>query len=91
MAIAERIGIIGGNGWLGSALIRAALDGGIVDPARLTVSSRSGDRRSIADIGARWTQNNEELVKNSDVVVLSVRPFQFRDLDVDLRGKLVLS
>ena len=91
MAIAERIGVIGGNGWLGSALIRAAVNAGVVDPAKLAVSSRSGDRGSIADIGARWTQSNAELVKNSDVVILSVRPFHFRDLDVDLRGKLVLS
>jgi pyrroline-5-carboxylate reductase len=30
-------------------------------------------------------------VEHSDVVILSERPFQFRDLDVDLRGKLVLS
>ena len=91
MAIAERIGVIGGNGWLGSALIRAAVNAGVVDPAKLAVSSRSGDRGSIADIGARWTQSNAELVKNSDVVILSVRPFHFRDLVVDLRGKLVLS
>jgi pyrroline-5-carboxylate reductase len=91
MAVAERIGIIGGNGWLGSALIRAALDAGIADPSRLTVSSRSGDTGSTTDIGARCTQNNAELVRDSDDVVLSVRPFQFRDLDVDLHGKLVLS
>lgn len=91
MAIAERFGVIGGNGWLGSALIRAAVDAGIVDPARLTISSRSGDKGLIADIDARWTQNNAELVERSDVVILSVRPFQFRDLDVDLPGKLVLS
>jgi pyrroline-5-carboxylate reductase len=91
MAIAERIGVIGGNGWLGSALIRAAFDAGIVDPARLTVSSRSGDKGSIADIDALWTRDNAELVEHSDVVVLSVRPFQFRDLDVDLSGKVVLS
>ena len=91
MAIAERFGVIGGNGWLGSALIRAAVDAGIVDPVKLTISSRSGDKGLIADIDARWTRNNAELVNHSDVVILSVRPFQFRDLDVDLRGKLVLS
>jgi pyrroline-5-carboxylate reductase len=91
MAIAERFGVIGGNGWLGSALIRAAVRARILDPAKLTISSRSGDKGSIADIDARWTRNNAELVEHSDVVILSVRPFQFRDLDVDLRGKLVLS
>jgi pyrroline-5-carboxylate reductase len=62
-----------------------------VDRARLTVSSRSAKDGSIADIGVRWTQNNAELVKNSDVVIVSVRPFQFRNLDIDLREKLVLS
>jgi pyrroline-5-carboxylate reductase len=91
MAIAEWIGVIGGNGWLGSALIRAALSSAIADPARMTVSSRSGHKGSIPDIGARWTQNHAELVKNSDDVVSSVRPFPFRDLDVAQRRKLVLS
>lgn len=91
MAIAERFRVIGGNGWLGSALIRAAVNAGIVDPAKLTISSRSGDKGSIADIDARWTRNNAELVKRSDVVILSVKPAQLRDVDVDLRGKLVLS
>jgi pyrroline-5-carboxylate reductase len=91
MAIAERIGIIGGNGWLGGALIRAAVSTGLVDPARLTISCRSENRGSAADINARWTHDNAELVDQSDVVILSVRPFQFRNVEADLRGKLVLS
>jgi pyrroline-5-carboxylate reductase len=91
MTIAKRIGVIVGNGWLGSALIRAAVDAGIVNTAKLTISSRSCGKGLVADIDARWTRNNAELVKHSDVVILSVRPFQFRDLDVDLRGKLALS
>jgi hypothetical protein len=53
MAITEQFGVIGGNGWLGSALIRAAADAGIADPTRLTVSSPYGDKGSIANIGAR--------------------------------------
>jgi pyrroline-5-carboxylate reductase len=91
MAIAERIGVIGGNGWLGSALIRAAVANGIVDPARLIISCRSGNKGSVADIGARWTDDNAELVDHSDVVILSVRPFQFRDVGTPMPDKLVIS
>jgi pyrroline-5-carboxylate reductase len=91
MAIAERVGVIGGSGWLGSALIRAAVSAGIFDPAKLTIGSRSCDNGLIADIDARWTRNNAELVAGSDVVILSVRPFQFHDLDVDLGERLVVS
>ena len=91
MAIAERIGVIGGNGWLGSALIRAAVAAGVVDTAKLTISSRSAGKGLVADIDARWTRDNAELVEHSDVIILSVRPFQFRDLEVDLRGKLAVS
>lgn len=91
MAIAERIGVIGGNGWLGGALIRAAVSAGAVDPARLMISSRSDNRGSIADIAATWTKDSAELARRSDVVILSVRPFQFRELSIDLRGKLAVS
>ena len=91
MTKTARIGVIGGNGWLGSALIRAAVSNGTVDPARLTISSRSGNKGSIADIPAHWTQDNDEVVERSDVVVLSVRPLQFRDLNLDLRQKLAIS
>lgn len=91
MTIAERIGFIGGNGWLGSALVRAAVSTGTVDPARLTISCRSGNKGSVAGIGARWTSDNAELIGNSDVIVLSVRPYQFRDVTDDMREKLVVS
>lgn len=91
MTIAARIGIIGGNGWLGNAIARAAVAAGAVDATRLTLSSRS-DNRGAAEIpGARWTKDNGELVDRSDVVVLSVRPDQFQGVRVDARGKLVVS
>ena len=91
MALTQRIGVIGGNGWLGGALIRAAVSTGLVDPERLTISSRSKNKGSAADINTRWTHDNTELVEQSDVVILSVRPIQFRSVKVDLREKLVLS
>lgn len=91
MPLEARVGIIGGNGWLGNAMAAAAVATGVVDPARLTLSSRS-DKRGAAEIpGACWTRDNGDLVDRSDLVVLSVRPEQFQDVRVDARGKLVVS
>lgn len=91
MTIDARIGIIGGNGWLGSAIAKAAVSSGTVGPGRLTLSGRT-DKRGAAEIAdAQWTRDNRELVDNSDVVVLSVRPEQFPGVDIDASGKLVVS
>lgn len=91
MAISERLGVIGGNGWLGSAIVRSAVTAGVVDPARLTLSSRSGTQGSLAGLPAHWTRDNAELADRSDVVILSVRPEQFGDIAIDLGGKLAIS
>ena len=91
MTLEARIGIVGGNGWLGNAIARAAVAAGAIDPARLTLSSRSDRRDAAAITGARWTKDNGELVDRSDVVVLSVRPDQFREVRIAARGKLVVS
>lgn len=89
--VGPRIGIIGGNGWLGSAIAAATVTSRFVDPSRLTLSSRSGNRGAVSIPGARWTHDNAELVDRSDVVVLSVRPDQFPAVDIDAGGKLVVS
>lgn len=91
MTIEARIGIIGGNGWLGNAIARAAVASGAVDPARLTLSGRSDNRGAVEIPGACWTKDNRELVGRSDVVVLSVRPDQFPGVRIDARGKLTVS
>ncbi|MCL4766099.1 MAG: NAD(P)-binding domain-containing protein [Hyphomicrobiaceae bacterium] len=91
MTIDARIGIIGGNGWLGNAIARAAVASGAVEPGRLILSGRS-DNRGTAEIpGTQWTKDNSELVERSDVVVLSVRPEQLSGVRIDTRGKLVVS
>lgn len=91
MPVEARVGIIGGNGWLGNAMARAAVAAGAVDPARLTLSGRSDNRGPKEIPGAHWTKDNGELVGRSDVVVLSVRPEQFQGVRVAARGKLVVS
>jgi pyrroline-5-carboxylate reductase len=91
MTINARIGIIGGNGWLGNALANAAVSRRTIDPARLTLSSRSENRGTAEIPGAHWTKDNAELVERSDVVVLSVRPDQFPGVHIAAHGKLVVS
>lgn len=91
MTIEARIGIIGGNGWLGGAIAEAAIASGAVDPTRLTLSGRSEKRGAAERPGVHWTRDNVELVERSDLVVLSVRPEQFHDVRIEARGKLVVS
>ncbi|WP_152048381.1 pyrroline-5-carboxylate reductase family protein [Aureimonas psammosilenae] len=86
----ETIGIVGGEGWLGNAIASAAVESGTVDPSRLTVSGR-GKRGALPIGNAHRTIDNAELAARSDVIVLSVRPDQFGDIDIDAAGKLVIS
>ena len=91
MKIDRRVGIVGGNGWLGSAMAQAALSTGVLTPNNLTISSRSGLGDALKQSGAHWTSDNEELVRRSDLVVLSIRPAQFSQIAADMSGKLVVS
>lgn len=83
------LGIIGGTGWLGRAIAQALLDSGFIGPDRLLISNRSGV--STFEPGVKLLADNQQLVDLSDIVVLSIRPEQFRELKIDARGKLVIS
>ncbi|MDH0749803.1 NAD(P)-binding domain-containing protein [Pseudomonas sp. GD03842] len=87
---AERIGIIGGTGWLGGALAQALLDSGFVEADRLWLSNRSGTH-PLQATGAHLVADSQALVEACDVVVISVRPEQFKALQIDASGKLVIS
>jgi len=91
MNMPVRFGIIGGNGWLGNAIADAAVATGFIDPAHLTASARSDNRGKVAIPAIHWTKDNAELTQRSDVIVLSVRPDQFPAVDIDARGKVVVS
>lgn len=91
MAISARVGIVGGNGWLGNAMASAAVSAGAIDPAALTLSARSESRGADPIAGAHWTKDNADLVRRSDIVVLSVRPDQFPAVEIEAQGKLVIS
>lgn len=83
------LGVIGGGGWLGSAIARAAVKSEVVAADRLTLSYRS--ERGRAPPGASWTRDNQALVDRSDVIVVSVRPADWPAVEVMAAGKLVVS
>ncbi|WJS85899.1 pyrroline-5-carboxylate reductase dimerization domain-containing protein [Paracoccus sp. TOH] len=87
-----RIGIIGATGWLGSALGAGLLSRGIARPGDLVLLNRSGPRPDYhghADIA--WARDAADLVAQSDVVVVSVRPEDWPGLALRAEGRLVLS
>lgn len=86
--IGPRIGIVGGNGWIGGALARALVGAGV--PAeRLTLSCRSTPPDWLP--GANWTHDNQALADASDVVVLSVRPQDWGAITLAAPDRLVVS
>lgn len=89
MSATARIGIIGGNGWIGGAIARAAVGAGLLPPGELTLSCRSEPPGWLP--GAHWTRDNQALADRSDIVVLSVRPQDWSAIEVSAPGKLVIS
>lgn len=84
-----KIGIIGGAGWLGSAIARSLIRVGVADKSEIAVSSRSP--RPLNSEGIYQTADNGELARIADVVIISVRPEDAHLVDVDLQGKLLIS
>lgn len=87
--IVERVGIIGGAGWLGSAIARSLVSSGTVDPTRLICSYRS--TAPAQPTAWRWTKDNAELVASSDIIIVSVRPQDWPSLSLEAPGRLVIS
>lgn len=86
------LGVIGGGGWLAGALLRPVLADRIVRPADLVISSRSGNVSGFeAWPGVHMTTDNAVLVDASDVILFSVRPADLDDIQLDLRGRFVIS
>jgi pyrroline-5-carboxylate reductase len=89
MGAGSRIGIIGGNGWIGGAVARAVVRAGLVREGELTLSCRSSPPGWLPE--ACWTHDNQALAERSDVVVLSVRPQDWPAIEVSAPGRLVVS
>ncbi|MDR6918091.1 pyrroline-5-carboxylate reductase [Pseudomonas sp. 3296] len=87
------IGIIGGSGWLGRSIALAMLDKAFVQPGALVLSNRSASNPLTS---AKWSQvtvtsDNQELVERCEVVIVSVRPEQFAEVEIFAENRLVIS
>jgi pyrroline-5-carboxylate reductase len=92
MAQAITLGIIGGGGWLARSIGGAMLAKGVLAPAGLILSSRSGRVEGFeAWPEVRLTADNRALAEQADAVVLSVRPEQFAEVHIEAADKLVIS
>lgn len=92
----KKIAIIGG-GNLGTAIAEGLLKSKFCKASAITVTKRNiSTLKSIKEKGIGVTDNNNEAVKKSDVVILAVKPFQVSEVlnsivkDLD-EGKILIS
>ncbi|MGB3313821.1 MAG: pyrroline-5-carboxylate reductase dimerization domain-containing protein [Albidovulum sp.] len=92
MRIAGTLGIVGGNGQLGSAIARGLLAAGAIAPEALWISARSGRAEALADWpGITVTRDNLALADACDTVLLSVPPAGFGQVGIHAPDRLVVS
>lgn len=84
-----RIGLIGG-GFMGEALLSAALKKGVVEPAGAAVCDVAEARRDhlASAYGVKVTSDGAAAIDGADVVVLAVKPQEFPGVAPALRGRL---
>ncbi len=76
----KKIAIIGG-GNLGIAIAEGLLKSGFVNPSHLIITKRNiKTLQEIEQRGVMVTSNNEEAVQYADLIVLSVKPYQIKEV-----------
>ena len=86
-----KIGIIGGTGWIGSALGRALIETDRCAASDLVILNRAGKAGDFFGHAVTWARNAADLVDRSDLIIVSVRPQDWQGLALDARGKPVIS
>lgn len=88
----RRLGIIGGNGWLGRAMAEAMLGSGWLPPDALWLSGRALPAQPlISGQPVYWTTDNQQLLNQCDAVILSLRPQDFFALSLRAENTLLIS
>jgi pyrroline-5-carboxylate reductase len=85
----HKIAIIGG-GNLGSSIAEGLIVSGFVQANQITITKRNIDSiKHLADKGATITSDNQAAIKDSNYIILAVKPFQIKDIIADIKPLLV--
>ena len=84
----KKIAIIGG-GNLGSAIAEGLLKSKFCEPSDITITKRRIETlQKLKDRGVKVTSDNAEAVRNSELVILAVKPYQVSDVLQSFKMKL---
>jgi pyrroline-5-carboxylate reductase len=84
----KKIAIIGG-GNLGIAIAEGLLKSGFVAPGHLIITKRNiKTLQEIEGRGVMVTSNNEEAVQYADLIILSVKPYQIKEVIQQIKPSL---
>jgi pyrroline-5-carboxylate reductase len=82
------ITIIGG-GNLGTAIAEGLISSGFSTPEELTVTRRNTKAlQGLADKGVHITSDNHAAIEHAKVVILAVKPYNYKDILGDLKSSL---
>ncbi|HSK13295.1 MAG TPA: pyrroline-5-carboxylate reductase [Phnomibacter sp.] len=82
------IAIIGG-GNLGTAIAEGLILSGYCEPRQLTVTRRhTRALKHLEDKGVSVTSDNRHAVKVSDIIILAVKPYNYKEILGDVKGEL---
>jgi pyrroline-5-carboxylate reductase len=86
--ITQKITIIGG-GNLGGAVALGLIKSKQIEPSALTVSDRfTGVLKKFQDHGATVTSDNISAIKNADIIILAIKPYQAQDIISEIKPHL---
>lgn len=86
-----RVGVIGGSGMLGSAIVRGLLASGRVEPGGIWIANRSGTAGDLEAAGVRATTEAGDLARACETVLYCVPPAAVDGWRIDAPDRLVLS
>lgn len=92
MLFAGNLGVIGGTGQLGRAIVQGLIDSGLLVPGQVWISNRSGDRSALKGLGeVNFTSCNQTLADNCATIILSVPPAFAASMKLKFGDQLVMS
>jgi pyrroline-5-carboxylate reductase len=88
--MSKQIAIIGG-GNLGTAFAEGLIKSGFSKPGQITITKRNLETlHELKTKGVNITDNNNEAVRNSEIVILAVKPFQVKEVLQGIASELLV-